>query len=102
MSETIGTKQVNAEIQIHITGISIAAPIGGEMQATANFTKALVDPDTGDFIESLSWNADEDGLQQVNLDQITILGLVTPDRFDVIRDSLHEKRKAPLAAQGEE
>lgn len=98
MSETVETKIVETETQIHVTGISIAAPIGQEMSATASFSKARVDPETGDVIQRLPWDSETDGLPQVPLDQTTILGLITPERFVAVRDALHEKRKEPLVA----
>jgi hypothetical protein len=73
MSETLSTKSLTAEIQIHATGINLAAPVGGEMQATVEFRKVLVDPATGEVLQYVQWDAASDGLNQVSLDQAKII-----------------------------
>jgi len=94
MAELVNSEETTIENQIHITGIVIACPIGGEYSATVNFKKAkIVDGDRVIGYEHLS---PEEGNSQLNLTQTDIIDLLGVETLENIKGSLHDKRKQTI------
>lgn len=95
MSETVATSTVNTTTQIHVSGISIACPLDGDMSATVNFRKAKID-DSGNILSYENIDPDTEGHAQISLDQAKIVELLTEATLNQLKSDLHDLRKADL------
>ena len=95
MAETVATSTVNTTTQIHVSGISIACPLDGDMSATVNFRKAKID-DSGNVLSYGDINPDTEGHAQISLDQAKIIELLTEATLNQLKSDLHDLRKADL------
>jgi hypothetical protein len=95
MSETVATSTVNTTTQIHISGITIACPLDGDMSATVNFCKAKID-DSGNALSYGDIDPDTEGHAQISLDQAKIIELLTEATLNQLKSDLHDLRKADL------
>lgn len=96
MSETVATSTVNTTTQIHISGISIACPLDGDMSAIVNFLKAKIDDDSGNVLSYENIDPVTEGHAQISLDQAKIIELLTEATLDQLKSDLHDLRKADL------
>ena len=74
MAETVATSTINTTTQIHVSGITIACPLDGDMSATVNFRKAKID-DSGNVLGYEVINPDTEGHTAISLDQAKIIEL---------------------------
>ena len=95
MAETVATSTVNTTTQIHISGITIACPLDGDMSATVNFRKAKID-NSGNILSYGDINPETEGHAQFSLDQAKIIELLTEATLNQLKSDLHGLRKADL------
>ena len=95
MAEIIATSTVNTTTQIHVSGISIACPLDGDMSATVNFSKAKID-DSGNILKYENIDPDTEGHAQISLNQAKIVELLTEATLNQLKSDLHDLRKADL------
>lgn len=95
MSETVATSTVNTTTQIHVSGITIACPLDGDMSATVNFSKAKID-DSGNVLSYENIDPVTEGHAQISLDQAKIIELLTDATLNQLKSDLHDLRKADL------
>jgi hypothetical protein len=95
MAETVATSTVSTTTQIHVSGITIACPLDGDMSATVNFRKAKID-DSGNVLGYEVINPDTEGHTTISLDQAKIVELLTEATLNQVKSDLHDLRKADL------